>query len=289
MCRFFALRAASPLPLEGPMVAGSHALRAQASGDHRGETHPHGWGLGYYAASDGPPIVRKSPRDAAHDDDYVDAARTTAALAMAHVRQASVGDLGDSNSHPFLAGCWLFAHNGTVTNFELVQERLLAETAADLRVLRQGATDSELMFLWLLSRLRDVGIALDSPAAPARCDAVIARSVQQLADWSAATQPAEPTRLNLFLTDGSTLWAVRWGHSLHLLDSRGDHQAARGLGVVADEPGTEFVCLASEPLAEGPWSVVEDRTMLKVCADLTIIQQPLISLDEGFGAEPRGG
>lgn len=258
MCRMFALRTLTPAKAASLLLRDENALVCQSRCDQRGESHPHGWGLGYYV--DGSPLDMRSTADAATDPAFADAAeRVVSAMLLAHVRQASVGETSLANTHPFRYARWLFCHNGTVTAFAGLEGRLAAEVAPELRPLRQGSTDSELVFYWLLSRFRAAG--LPETIAGERLDDfadVLGRAVLELAARNRAAGPDEAEKLNFFLTDGQTLLATRWNHCLSWLV----------------EP--ERVVVASEPIGPGAWREVPDPSILTINALLDTTVRPLV-------------
>ena len=118
--------------------------------DLEGLTHGHGWGVAEHP--DGVPFVEKQAWAAYHGEHFKKtAARIYAKTVIAHVRRATVGPPGIENTHPFVHGVWLFAHNGTVPNFDQVRVRLLDELDPLHRARIQGSTDSEHIFVYLMS------------------------------------------------------------------------------------------------------------------------------------------
>lgn len=261
MCRLYGHIAARPLPLAGVLLDAPHSLLTQSCGDWRGEKHRDGWGIGYY--QNGKPQVIRRPTAAPEDQEFSASARAISSnIALGHVRQASVGDLCIANAHPFVFGPWLFMHNGTVTGFDKIRAQLVEETNADLRRQVAGTTDSEQVFFWLLSRLGQAGQA---PEAACRDVMLVMRemavAIRTLAEHSAATGPAEPTRLNFVLTDGRVFVASRWKHTLYWTTHAGPLAANTGT------PSNPGVMVASEAIGGEPWSEVPDRHILAVDAD----------------------
>ena len=76
-----------------------------------------------------------------------------------HVRRATVGSIDSFNSHPFRHGTWMFAHNGTIFDFEKLESRIMAELLPDFIPLIFGSTDSERYFFFLLSHMIRAGIS----------------------------------------------------------------------------------------------------------------------------------
>ena len=99
------------------------SLQQQSCADRRGECHDDGWGIGWYPAHECYRV--RSTRPAREDPRYgALAVSVVASTVLAHVRQASVGALTEHNTHPFMHGPWMFAHNGTLHGFARDPERL---------------------------------------------------------------------------------------------------------------------------------------------------------------------
>lgn len=236
MCRLFGQHAPPDLDRCEALCSGHNALRFQS---HR---HPHGWGVGWYRGAR--VEVRRGLLPAHADQAFVEAARAARSrVVVAHVRDASVGPVAEENTHPFVFGRWLFAHNGTVARWRRsagVRAAVEAEIDRPLRAALRGETDSERCFLVFLSRLSarcrlDRATLADVRAALAATTATVAR----LADAGAE----RPSSLNFLVSDGRVLAACRRGRDLHL---------AAGLG-----PEHAFV-VASEPIGQVAWRVVPE-------------------------------
>ncbi len=236
MCRLFGQHAPPDLDRCEALCRDHNALRFQS---HK---HPHGWGVGWYQGAR--VVVRRGLLPAHADEAFVEAARAARSrIVVAHVRDASVGPVAEENTHPFVHGRWLFAHNGTVARFRRsprVRQAVEAEIDRPLRAALRGETDSERCFLVFLSRLAarcrlDRAGLDDVRAALAAATATIAR----LADPGAE----RPSSLNFLVSDGRILAACRRGRDLHL---------ATALG-----PDHAFV-VASEPIGAAAWRVVPE-------------------------------
>jgi glutamine amidotransferase len=172
---------------------------------------------------------------------------------LAHVRNGSVGSRALANTHPFVFGRWLFAHNGTVTAFERVGPALAEETHPRFRSARHGSTDSEAVFYWLLSRMTEAGLETGRPCADLlSLTAFVGRAVVELAGRCEGAGAEEPASLNLLLTDGAVLVASRWGRSLYWQ---------------ADRFGRHNAVIASEPTDASDWHEVPDHSVLSVDGD----------------------
>jgi predicted glutamine amidotransferase len=248
MCRLFAVRADRPVSAEPALVSAPHALVRQSCCDLRGECHPSGWGIGYFV--DGSPARVRSTRPASDDPKYIEASRTVVSpVLIGHVRQASVGRVSEANTHPFVHGRWLFAHNGTLQGFGDDPEPLRRLIRPGLRERIEGETDSEHLFHFLLGRIErksrlDAGVLAG----------VVGEALREVAGRYSGTAE-EPTRLNVVLTDGDHFLATRWGHSLHMTElPTPDVVAGDGRGTA----------IASEPMTASGWSEVPDRHVVIV-------------------------
>ena len=249
MCRLFAQRADPDFDYCQPLCGAPNALRFQS---HR---HPHGWGIGWYLGR--VPTVRKGLLPAHADRAFVEAARAARShLVLAHVREASVGEVAPENTHPFAAGPWLFAHNGTVARFRssaplrAALERLIHPR---LRRRIRGQTDSERCFYLFLTRLGRRRPDLESVREAL---AGTVEAVARLADRGAA----RPSTLNFLVSDGRVLAACRHGKALHAApQARGGHLFA----------------VASEPVGGAGWVEVPEGGFAGVDASGRVVLGPL--------------
>lgn len=275
MCRMYMVRSLQPQTIVCQAVSSPLALRGQAACDYKGDTHPDGWGFGWYEA--GAPRAQRGVGAAFAEDAFAAAAQHIASTtALTHVRKASVGVVKAENVHPFLCGQWMFAHNGTVYEYAQLAEQLAAETAADLQALRRGTTDSEQMFYWLLTRLRAAGIDLAKPVADAaRLAQQVAAGVAEIVRRGKAVDPHSETALNFVLTDGPSLVATRWRRTLWWAKFPAAHRCVEcGRSHAAAAPG-EAVAIASQPTSHDAWQELADGDVLAVARDLTVTRDRL--------------
>ncbi len=76
---------------------------------------------------------------------------------VAHVRAASVGDVSESNCHPFHYNQYLMAHNGGVEQFEKIKRPLKQMLSDEHYLWVKGQTDSEHLFALFLENLKKRG------------------------------------------------------------------------------------------------------------------------------------
>jgi predicted glutamine amidotransferase len=240
MCRLFGQHAPADLDRCEPLCTAPNALRFQS---HR---HPHGWGIAWYQG--GRVRVERGILPAHADEAFADAARAARSrVVVAHVRDASVGSVAEANTHPFVHGRWVFAHNGTVARIkkvERVRQAIEAEIDPALRRALRGETDSERCFLLFLTLLGGRGSA--TPATLPQVKAALLATtalVRRLAD-----RPSDrPSSLNFLVSDGRVLAASRLGRDLHVSLAAGAERA--------------FV-VASEPIGHAAWKVVPEGAVV---------------------------
>jgi glutamine amidotransferase len=231
VCRVFAY-AGPPTDLSPYLSEGPRSLRALAC------EHPDGWGFAQWSAAGETAWTVKSPGNAEKDPEFRRAGRTRSPRVLAHIRHASVGGAGLPNTHPFAAGPWAFAHNGTLRGFD--HAAAVRRLDPDLQRLCGGTTDSEAAFVAFLQGLRAWGLGADASleeAAPVL--AAFAR------DRAAGTEEGKVATVNFYAGNGEGFLATRFGKGLF----------------VRQGPG--FAMLASEPMgADSDWREVPERSLL---------------------------
>ncbi|QLQ36118.1 ergothioneine biosynthesis protein EgtC [Micromonospora robiginosa] len=204
-----------------------------------GTINADGFGVGWYPDG-GDPVRYRRAQPMWSDTTLPELAAVTSAPAvLAAVRSATVGmPLHETAAAPFVEGRWLFSHNGVVRGWPDSLVPLAAGLPVRDLLTLEVPTDSAV--LWALVRHR-----LRAGAPPG----------EAVADTVARVAAAAPgSRLNLLLTDGTTVAASVAGHALSV---------RRG-------PGS--VLLASEPSDDDPaWQPVPDgRLVLATAAGLDV-------------------
>ncbi len=264
MCRLYGLRATQPTRLECSLVQAQNALMSQSIRDRGGLTHGHGWGVAEYP--DGVPFVQKQAWAAYHGEHFKKtAARMYSRAAIAHVRRATVGRPGLENTHPFVHGVWLFAHNGTVPNFEQVRQRLLPELDELHRNEIRGTTDSEPVFRYLLTLWER------HPHRP--LIETLRLGIEEIVAWAAAADPEAGVSLNFLWTNGDTLVGSKLNRTLWYLERDGfSNCEVCGKPHVHHDPKRPYraVEVASEPITEENWLRIPNGTVFAVDPDMRL-------------------
>jgi glutamine amidotransferase len=148
MCRLYGFRSSVFSGVHQSLVAAENALVQQS------RKHSDGWGLAYYIQRF--PHLIRNDRQALGDNLFADlSAVVSTRTFLAHIRRATVGDVGVLNCHPFQHGAWCFAHNGEIAGFRdpELQREVRAQIDQRFRAYVLGTTDSELIFYLFLSQL----------------------------------------------------------------------------------------------------------------------------------------
>lgn len=273
MCRLYGFQSNEATKVECTLVHAQNALMLQSASDARGRRHADGWGLAFYHG-EMPELERRA--HAAFEDLHFSrtAERIYSPSVVAHVRLATVGRISPQNCHPFVFGNWTLAHNGTVTAFDRLRAELEGETDPDLQAIRAGDTDSEQLFLWLLTRLRRSGISLDDHPSSTRVADVLAAAIPELALRCAAAG-GDPARLNVVLTNGNLMVAVRWKNDLFMVERTGVRDCEIcGIPHIQHDEHTEYhaVVIASEAISSEAWQEVPDASVIAAEAGVVIRQ-----------------
>ncbi len=200
MCRFLAYRG-SPILLEELVAAPSHSLIDQSlhAQEAKTGTNGDGFGIGWYGERPTPGLYREV-RPAWSDENLRSiCAQVRSGLFFAHVRASTGTATSRSNCHPFVAGRFMFMHNGQIGGWSRLRRRIEAMIPDELFAARQGTTDSEAILLAATAQ----GLDADPPAA-------LAATLRSIRAMMLADGIREALRFTAALTDGQTIWAFRW-------------------------------------------------------------------------------
>jgi predicted glutamine amidotransferase len=210
MCRLFGFRSNVLSNAHHSLMEAENAVARQA------ELHKDGWGIGYYLEEE--PYLFRAAKGAAEDHRFQKMSqRLRSQTFVVHVRRATVGDVDSFNSHPFRFGKWLFAHNGTIFDFDRIRPQIMQDIDERFHPLIFGSTDSERYFYFILSHLIQNGIPKDGRG---EIDIERAAEAQQTAlskifKW-VKEEGLEPPKANYILTNGTVMFGRRAGLELFL-------------------------------------------------------------------------
>lgn len=143
MCELLALSANTPTD-----ICFSFAGLIQRGGN----TGPHqdGWGITFYEGNGCRSFKDPEPSCNSQIAKFVADYPIKSLAVISHIRQGNRGRVGLENTHPFTREMWgkniTFAHNGQLTNYRHLKND---------DYLPVGNTDSELLFCWILQKLKE--------------------------------------------------------------------------------------------------------------------------------------
>lgn len=158
MCRLTAYYGPE-IPLENIIIIPKHSLLVQShdADESKIAVNGDGFGIAWYDDTAIPGQYR-DVLPAWADDNLVNLCRLVKSrLFLAHVRASTTGETTRTNCHPFTHGKWSFMHNGQVGDFEKLRRSLETHLPDELYVARRGTTDSEILFLLLMSFMSNHG------------------------------------------------------------------------------------------------------------------------------------
>ena len=199
MCRFLAW-IGSARHLSDFVLDGGQSLVAQSRRALIGKTpvNADGFGLAWYTDRE-TPCIYKDLHPAWSDANLRQITHhTRARVFLAHVRASTSTATSRNNCHPFGSGRWSFMHNGQAGGHLILRQKLDAMIPPNCYAHRQGATDSEAIFLLA------VGMGLDADPIGA-----MARAVGRVEGLSREIGMLPHMRFAACWTDGKTLYAAR--------------------------------------------------------------------------------
>jgi len=233
MCRLFALIAERSRSPELPDLM--EQFRAQS------KQHPHGWGIGWYFY--GGPQVEKSPTAAFEDPQFMTTCMSADSnIVLAHIRKSSGTPRTPENTHPFVYGKYIFAHNGSVHAKTELRDLMPHEVRNRI----QGQTDSEQLFYWILHHV------------DLRKGDVVA-GIKDAIEHIKANKGPETSAFNFIMTDGEKVYAYRSAYC------KLDHYSLmyRIRKETDKYPGTSVI-ISSQRLGRGEWHHLENDRLLVV-------------------------
>ena len=218
--------------------------------------NPDGWGVAWYDEY-GSQIIKES-RPASRSrlaEDFQKNLGARSRIFVSHIRRATVGRVGYTNTHPFYRRfdekTWVFTHNGTIDTSQL--------NFSSSEFSPIGETDSERVFCSLLSWLSHRGIQLAGSNDFILLNEKL-REINRLG------------KLNLIFSDGRHLFVYhdRGGYvGLHYLLRQAPYKVVKlrgqylmiNLAEVID-PDERGYIVASKPLSDEDWNRIQPGQLL---------------------------
>jgi glutamine amidotransferase len=198
---------------------------------------------------------------------------------IAHVRAASVGEVSESNCHPFQYKNLLMMHNGGVENFSLIKRQIREPLSDEFYNWIKGQTDSEHIFALLLHYLYKENAAV----TPDTVIHAFERTFAHLNQLMKAYGINEAAYLNMVVTNGLFVVGTRYVSDpkespLTLYHSEAGHYAVEnGFGHMSAAPnGNKAILVVSEKLSdEKNWSLIPANHFVIVDQTLNVYTKPV--------------
>jgi glutamine amidotransferase len=242
------------------------------------------WGIGFYQ---GEVLLQRRPKAPAEPIDFYAVARELRTDAIiGHARAGTVGKPKNENTHPFRFRSWLFAHHGSVPEFERHKDELLSSVPDFLVRNLRGQTDSEALFHLFLSYLHGTNKLDEGRVSTGMVRDALYKTIDRV-EKVVGTEAWRATECALAVTNGRILVATRHGAPVHVLqlssvsdcpvcreqapqfgkEKRIDHEHLRAVLVVADAP--------SATVAGTGWTEIENDRFIAVNHDLHLEITPI--------------
>ncbi|MEM7207052.1 MAG: class II glutamine amidotransferase [Pseudomonadota bacterium] len=158
-----------------------------------------GFGLGWYGDKTEPGLFR-DVLPAWRDENLSNlASQIKSPLFMAHVRAATDTPSNRTNCHPFRCQKTLFMHNGQIGGYLTVRREIEALISDEFYHYRNGTTDSEAIFLALMSLQKNDSFPQSIEKIISAVNAIMKKH-----------DVREPFRMTAALSDGDSIHAVRY-------------------------------------------------------------------------------
>ncbi|MFC5270119.1 class II glutamine amidotransferase [Adhaeribacter terreus] len=174
-----------------------------------------GFGVGWYTpeANDMPGLF-VSVRPAWNDRNlkYI-APKIVSDCLFAHVRAATESPVNELNCHPFHYGQFLFMHNGDIEGFQKIKREMIRHLPDNIYANILGLTDSEHLFALFLHQMEKLQNENDLPTRMANA---LENSIVEVEEIKARLKMKDPSYINVCVTNGDTIVAVRYVSDLSL-------------------------------------------------------------------------
>lgn len=224
MCRFVAYAGPS-IPIERIVVLPQHSLleQSQHATEAKSAVNGDGFGIAWYGDQENPGVYR-DVLPAWSDGNLVDFCRMVhSRMFLAHVRASTIGETSRNNCHPFSYGPWSFMHNGQLGDFNRIRRQLEQLLPDRFYNAQRGSTDSEMLFLLLLSN----GLEQDPIGA-------IRKTITEIEQVQGDL--LKPNRISAAFSDGSSVYAFRYSSDNKSPTLYHGNQMESGGLAIASEP-----------------------------------------------------
>jgi len=285
MCRFLAYKG-QPLLMDELLYKPKNSLIKQSAMAHEAEEplNGDGFGIGWYDKRlDADPGLFVSVRPAWNDRNLRSIAKKIVSPCIfAHVRAASMGDVSESNCHPFHFKHLMFMHNGGIGGFHHIKRFVRRLLSDEIYEWIRGQTDSEHLFALFLENLKKRKLKRNTTEIMAE---VLVATIKQIENIKKKNNIREASYINVCISDGEHILAIRYVSSKRetaptLYYSVGGKYVCKQ-GICHLEPSASphdhSVLIVSEKLTNKveDWNQIPQNHLLIVRHDLSVDVRPV--------------
>lgn len=198
---------------------------------------------------------------------------------IAHVRAASVGEVSESNCHPFQYKNLLMMHNGGVEHFSNIKRKLREPLTDEFYNWIKGQTDSEHIFAYLLNDL----FKNNKTVSPETVMDAFENTFSALKRMMDENDIKEPAYLNMVVTNGLFIVGTRYTtdpneEPLTLYHSEGSRFVVEDgvTHLMAPEDDDQAVLVVSEKLSDDKnWTPIPPNHFVVVENSLNVRIRPI--------------
>ena len=198
---------------------------------------------------------------------------------VAHVRAASVGDVSESNCHPFQYKNILMAHNGGIEEFQKVKRKIREPLTDELYNWIKGQTDSEHIFALVLHNL----FKNHQVVSPDTVVDSFEKTFVTIKKLMSENEITEAAYLNMVFTNGLFLVATRYvsdpkEEPLTLYHSEGSRYVVENgtTRLEAPQDNDNAVLVVSEKLTDDKdWTMIPANHFVIVEQSLNVRVKPI--------------
>lgn len=235
-----------------------------------------GFGIGWYVAEvNYEPVTFVSVNPAWNNRNLRNLApKVKTECLVAHVRAASVGDVSESNCHPFQYKNFLMLHNGGVEEFAKIKRHIRNPLNDELYNWIKGQTDSEHLFAFLLNDLMQT-----DEISPESVMSAFEHTFRYVKKLMAECSIKDPAYLNMVITNGLFIVGTRYvsdaaEEPLTLYYSEGSRYSCENgvCKMLAPEEREQAVLVVSEKLTDinDDWKMIPKNHFIVVDNSLKV-------------------
>ena len=283
MCRLLAYMG-TPIVIDKLLYQPKNSLVNQSSNAREIEEplNGDGFGIGWYVPDlHNEPVTFVSVNPAWSNRNLRNLApKTRTECLIAHVRAASVGEVSESNCHPFQYKNLLMMHNGGVENFSRIKRKIREPLSDELYNWIKGQTDSEHLFAYLLNHLFS---DQQNSVTPETVMDAFEKTFGDLKKMMIEQGIREPAYLNMLVTNGKFFVGTRYTtdpteEPLTLYHSEGGRYVVEDgrSYMVAPQDDDQAVLVVSEKLTEeSHWTAIPPNHFVVVERNLNVRVRPI--------------